>query len=80
MFQGATEKIAQTGDHVLGAFGIFQDERGDAVQGVEEEVRVELHLQRLHLGLGELRLELRRPNGFVLIAPVVLERVIERNR
>ena len=52
-------------------------QRGDAVQRVEQEVRVELALQRLQLRLGEPRLELRGAQRAVLRLAEVAGRVAE---
>ena len=50
--------------------GIALDQRRDGVQRVEEEVRVELHPQRVQPRLGELRLQLR---GLRLLLPLAQE-------
>ena len=42
------------------------DERGNGVQGVEKEVRVDLHAQCVKLGLGEPGLQLQGPAGALL--------------
>src|SRR5581483_11726214 len=49
----------------------------DGVQRVEEEVRVELHPERLQLRLRELRFELRGPQLPLARFAVVVERVAD---
>ena len=39
------EQVAEADDHGIGGGGIVVDQLGDGVQGVEEEVRLELHAQ-----------------------------------
>ena len=39
------------------AVGVVPDEHGDGVQGIEEEVRLELRLQRAELGPRQLGLQ-----------------------
>ena len=41
-FEGGAEEVAEVRDHVIGAVRIFVDERGDGVERVEKEVRLEL--------------------------------------
>ena len=53
------KQIAEPSDDSRGGGRILADEHRDGVQRVEQKVRVHLHLERLHLGERELRLELR---------------------
>src|SRR5262249_41674287 len=53
------EQIAQPADHSVGGIRIAVHERGNGVQRVEQEVRVQLRLERLEARLDDLRLELR---------------------
>ena len=48
------QELAEARDHPAHAGGIAVDEGGHGVQGVEQEVRVELHAQGGELGLREL--------------------------
>ena len=52
------QEVAEPRDHLVGRVRVGVDERGDGVQGVEEEVRVELHLQSLQLRLRGAQLAL----------------------
>src|SRR2546421_337905 len=45
------EEVAEPCDHLIGGFRIAVYERGGGVQGVEEEVRAQVHLEGLELGL-----------------------------
>ena len=47
------EELTEAADHPLGRGGILVNELRDGVQGVEEEVRMELHPQQLKARLGE---------------------------
>lgn len=69
------EEPAQLGRQALGGFGLVVDERGNAVEGVEEKVRVELLLQYLQLALGELRRQAAGFYGAALPFGVVVEGV-----
>ena len=73
------EQVAQPHQHAVGGVHVPVHERRDAVQGVEEEVRVELSLQRLQLRFGKPRLELRGAEGAVLRLAEVRGRVAERD-
>jgi hypothetical protein len=59
---------------------LIAHESGDAVQGVEEKMRVELHLERLELRLRELRFELRGAHLALAIAFVVADGVARAER
>lgn len=52
--EGEAEEIGEAGEHFIGGFGVAMDEGGDGVEGIEEEVGVELHAEGLESGLGEL--------------------------
>ena len=47
------EKIGKVDQQVLAPHGIDAEDRDDGVQGVEEEVRVDLRLEELQLGLDQ---------------------------
>src|SRR5689334_632890 len=53
--QNESQKVAELGNHSLGSHRIRRDERDSAVQGVEQEMRVELQLEGVELGLHESR-------------------------
>jgi len=74
----ALEGGSENGVEVIEHFGRFAllaefDERGNGVKGVEEEVRLELHLEGFELGGGELALELEGADGFALGADLGLD-------
>ncbi len=58
MFERVPQQIAQACEHAVGRPHVSVHQRRDGVQGVEEEVRVELALEDLELGLREPRFEL----------------------
>src|ERR1051326_1184840 len=76
---GAAEELAEARDHLARAGGIALDHRRDRVERVEEEVRIDLHPQRVEPGLGELGLQQRRARGLVAAAQEVLARVAGRD-
>ena len=53
------EQVAELREHRIGRFSIAVHQRRDRMQRVEEEVRVQLALERLQARLREPRLELR---------------------
>jgi hypothetical protein len=58
VLQRAAQELAEAGDDVLGLAGaVVADEAGDGVERVEQEVRVQLHLQRVEAGAHEAGLE-----------------------
>ncbi len=75
--EGGPEQVRELGHHPPGLDRLVLQERRDRVQGVEEEVGVELHLQGPEPGVAELGL---RPHRLHLALPgedVVGERVID---
>ena len=50
----------QPRDHDVGRLDVLPHQRGDRVERIEQEMRMELHLQRLHLRAGQRRLQMRR--------------------
>src|SRR5205807_4057 len=52
------QQLAQLGNHSLGGRCVGMDERRDGVEGVEEEMWMQLKLETLELGAGEPPLEL----------------------
>ena len=71
------QQVAQPHQRAVGGLDVAVHQRRDRVQRVEEEVRVELLLQRLELGLDEPRLELRGAQRAVLRLAVVEDGVAE---
>ena len=53
------QQVAQLDEHPVRGLDVAVHQRRNRVQGVEEEVRVELTLQRLQLRFDQPRLELR---------------------
>jgi hypothetical protein len=75
--QREPEQVAQSGDHPhRGVALALPDEHGDRVQGVEEEVRMELDPERVELGLGQLGLETRAGQ---LLCPSLRRRSMARS-
>ena len=54
------QQVAEPGDHAVGQLHILMDQRRNGVERVEQEMRMQLHLQDLQLCLGQFRLQLRR--------------------
>src|SRR5262249_43164825 len=69
------QQIAEPGNHPVGHFDVLVKERRNGVERVEKKMRMQLHLQNLKLGLGELRLELRRKQLAIPELTVVVEHV-----
>ena len=72
VLQRDPQEVRELQDHALGRVRLRLQERRDRVQRVEQEVRLELHLQRAELGLRELGLE---PGRGELAVPVLRVRV-----
>ena len=64
------QQVGELQGHVLGGFAVVAGQRGDGVQRVEQEVRLELDLQHFELRVGELRLELRGEQLALLVLAV----------
>ena len=64
------QQVGELERHVLGGFAVVASERGDGVQRVEQEVRLELDLQHFELSVGQLRFELRGKQLALLIFAV----------
>src|SRR5208337_2992215 len=73
--QREAQQVRQLQGHVLGGEAIVAGQRGDGIQGVEQEVRLKLDLQHLKLCVRELRFQLRRPQFALLILAVVGNRL-----
>ena len=69
------QQVAQPRQHGVGGVDVAVHQRRDRVQRVEEEMRVQLPLQRLQPRLGEPGLQLRRRERALLRLAVVVERV-----
>jgi hypothetical protein len=67
--QRAAQQVGQAQQRLLGQAGVFVHELGGGVQAVEEEVRVDLHLQRGEARLGELLGETRGEQLLLARAP-----------
>ena len=77
MLQRDSQQIAQPHQHAIGRRDVLVHQRRDRVQRVEEEVRMQLLLQRLQLRFDEPGLELRRAQGAVARLAVVEQRVAQ---
>ncbi len=69
------QERGELGEHAVRGLGVGLDEGGDRIQGVEQEVRLELHLQAVELRLRELRLELGGPELPLTEAVVIMKSV-----
>jgi hypothetical protein len=71
MLERLAQETAQVLDHSLSGDRIVIDERGDGVEAVEEEVRIQLHAQHLQLRsrrlVAQQRLPLPTRSGSVLV-------------
>jgi hypothetical protein len=47
--------LTERANHVISHFGIFVNQRGDGVEGIEQEMRLKLHFQSLEIGLSQAR-------------------------
>src|ERR671939_594625 len=77
VLQRQAQEVAEARDHRAGRLSVLVEQGRDGVERVEEEVRVELHLQSLKLRLRELCLKLRGAQLALAVAPVVTEDLIE---
>src|SRR5271165_1039617 len=77
--QREAQQVRQLQGHVLGGESIVAGQRGDGIQGVEQEVRLKLDLQHLKLRVGELRFQLRRLQLALLILAVVGNRLRDQH-
>ena len=79
------QQVAQPGEHLLGLRSLLlADQHHDRIERVEQEVRLELHLERAELGLhepplklGGLELQAQRLFLALLIPAVVAQRVLD---
>ena len=71
------QQIAEAHQGPVGGLDVAVHQRRDRVQRVEQEVRLELLLQRRHLRFDQLRFELRRAQRAVPRLAVVEDRVTE---
>ncbi len=71
------QQIAQPADHPIGGVGVGVDERRDRVQRVEQEMRVQLGLERPQPRFDQSRLELRCLQRPPLRFAVVGERIAQ---
>src|SRR4029453_4313365 len=56
--QSLPEQVAQARNHVVGLVGVVMHHLGDGIQRVEEEVRLQLHVEQLQLRFGKTCLEM----------------------
>ncbi len=75
--QRDAEQIAEPLDHRVRLLRIAMDERRDRVQRVEQEMRMQLLLQRLQLRFHQPRLEPRRPHLARAGLSVVIDGMLE---
>src|SRR5208337_3035992 len=77
--QREAQQVRQLQGHVLGGESVVAGQSGDGIQGIEQEMRLELDLQHLKLGVCELRFQLRRPQLAFLILAVVGDRLRDQH-
>ena len=75
-----SQQVAQSIDHDVGRLDVAPHQARDRVQRVEQEVRLELPLQRLELRLGEARLQPLGVERALLGLVPVRDGVAERRR
>ena len=75
--EGEPQQVAQAADHPVGGIGAAVHQRRDRVERVEQEVRVQLRLQRPQPRLGQLRFELSRVQRPRLRLPVIRKGVAQ---
>ena len=78
LVQRHPQQLGQLRHHLVGGLRVAMDQRRDRMQGVEQEMRMQLHPQDLELGLRQLRFELRRPQLTIAEAAIVHPRLIDR--
>jgi len=69
VIERGAQEVAEPGDHSPSRLRFGRNERRDRVQCVEEEVRLQLHLERLQPRLGEALRQLLRGLLALAIAP-----------
>src|SRR6185503_14084104 len=78
MLERVTQQIAESDEHIDCCLVlVVTNETGDAVQGVEEKVRMQLHAQRIELRLRELCFKTRRQNLAFAVLAIVVERITD---
>src|ERR1051325_773005 len=78
VFECKAQEVAETRDHLAGGFSVPAQQRRDRMQGIEKEVRMDLHLQRFQLRLHQLGAKLRSLQLVLAITVVVVERVAQQ--
>src|SRR5262249_9578081 len=80
-----SQKVAEPREHLIGRVGVLFEKRGNRIQGVKQEVRLQLHLQRIELSLGnaqprfgKLGLEPRDLERLVLMPAVIFHELTEQ--
>src|SRR3954469_7564587 len=59
-FEGHTQQVAEADQQMARSLDVFLHQDSNGVKTVEQKVRMQLALKVLKLGMGELRLQLRR--------------------
>ena len=77
--QGDTQQAAELFKHGIGRIHVRAHQAGDAVHGIEEEVRIELHAQRRELGVCQLHFQLGR-GIFLSAKPLVIVDAAEEKK
>jgi hypothetical protein len=72
-----SQKLGEADKHPIGSRHIGIHERRDAVERVEQEMRLQLTEQRLKAGLGQMLLQLQSLDGSLVILAVVVECVTD---
>ena len=76
--QRVAQKAGQPRQHRIGGFGLFQQhQRADRIQGVEQEMRVQLIAQHGQLRGGGLRLQPFEPVGLLFHCQEEIDRIIQ---
>ena len=67
LLQRESQQMSQPRDQAVGVVGVIVRQLGDGVKSIEQEMRLQLHLEHLQLGAGQLGFEL---GGLHLALPV----------
>ena len=77
VLQRHAQQVAQLRDHVVGGIDVAVHQRRDRVERVEQEVRLQLPLQRLELRFDQMRFELAFAQRAIARFAVIPQRVAE---
>src|SRR5581483_3578251 len=75
--QGDAQQAAELEQHPVSRLNVPAHQHGDAVERVEEEVRMQLHSQRVELRPHEAGFEVRRLQLPALIPAVIIRRLVD---